>query len=751
VIVCLLHNVFNLQCHMRSIFYSLAVLFLVSCKLSAQSLPSPCRAVCLDPSNSSTLQTPVKARPIPSCNMTPADTSVWWVFRPSGTSFNFSFSTSGCVCNTGGGVFGAAITVYAGECDNLTKLQCKQGISGSFGLTGLTPCKLYWIQAGSTNTCQCNVKITYNVNQILRTIQPIAINGPKAICKSNTETVATYTATGTTPCASDIVFRWSTAQGTAFVHTNPDGSAEFLFKNAGKYRICAENGYALCNPGFTKTCYDVEVIDLKDPTENLKICPELLPYTLELAPIIKKANPSFNKEITPSSYLIKDAPGTKKTIPIQYTITGANCAENINLNLEVLRKNKVTLPSELLIEGEQRNIKGQNFSCADAKATPISFDIDNASDGKSCDSNYVVSLQCMKVKAQITPQANLLDCLNKSVTLDAARSVTLPVAFPTGVNSTGTRSYLWNNGATSSKITVAQGGTYTVTVSYTYRWKSPTGFITRTYQHATSALVLGSINGKPITPLPNSNKTTPCDIDSVLYYQPTIKGVTYQWNVTNGQILGKQTGDSIIVAWSGNSPKRVCVRLEANCGSGNDTCMTVITSPNLPKVPHLKFVQNVGANKIRYIVTAQKNIRHIWKVKNGTLSSSIGDSIIVTWLSSQDRGLCVQAINDCSFGADTCFVGNVLKPAIHTDFSISDINNGLDKFVLSVVPNPATDQIIINTNQSLETVQILDYLGRLILQTADTTINIRQLDAGVYFLKAMNSRKEEKIIRFVKS
>lgn len=737
---------------MRSIFYSLTVFFILNFNpLNAQNLPSPCRAVCLEPTTVANLQTPVKSKPIANCNMTPADTSVWWVFRPSGTTFSFSFSTSGCVCTTGGGVAGADVVVYSGTCDNLTKIQCKQGISGSFSLSNLTPCKLYWIQAGSTNNCQCNVKLTYNVAQILKTIQPITISGPKAVCKSNTETVATYTAAGTTPCTSDAVFRWSIALGggKAFVLPNPDGSAEILFKEAGKYRICAENGYALCNPSFNKTCYDVEVIDIKDPTENLKLCPELLPYSLDLVSIVRKTNPTFNKDITPSSYLIKEIPGTKKTIPIQYTITGANCAENINLNLEVLKTNKITLPSVLLAEGEQVKLKGQNFSCADAKSTPISFSIDNASDGKSCDSNFVVSVQCMKLNAIVSPKANLLDCLNKSVTIDASRSTTLPAAFPTGSNTTGVRNYLWSNGSTASKITVSQAGTYSVTVSYTYNWKSPTGFIKRTLSKTASALVLGTANGKPVTPIPNSNKSMPCDIDTVIYYQPTIKGLTYAWNVTNGVILGKNVGDSVKVAWKGNSPKQLCVRLEANCGIGNDTCMTIITTPNTPKVPKVTSTQTVGANKILYIVTAQKNIRHIWKVKNGTLSKNVGDSVIVTWTSGQDRGLCVQAINDCSFAVDTCLIGNVQRP-IDSGFSTLDNSSDTD-FQLNIIPNPASEQISVLSNKTLESVQILDNLGRVILSTTDSQINIQYLETGIYFLRGKNNQKEEKIVKFIKN
>jgi hypothetical protein len=171
----------------------------------------------------------------------------------------------------------------------------------------------------------------------------------------------------------------------------------------------------------------------------------------------------------------------------------------------------------------------------------------------------------------VYPKAALLDCVNKSVVLDASKSTTLPGALSTGKNSTGIRTYRWSNGASTPKITVSQSGTYAVTVSYTYKWLSPTGFVTRTIAKSATALVIGSINNKPVTPLPLASKNVACTTDTILYYQPSIAGASYSWTVTNGKVLGKTTSDSVKIAWNGNSPKKLCVRLSAACGAGNDT------------------------------------------------------------------------------------------------------------------------------------------------------------------------------------
>lgn len=716
----------------------------------SQSLQSACTATCLDVVTSPiSVQTPKKAKSIGVCNMVPADTAYWWVFRPSGTTFSFSFQTSGCTCPLGG-VAGADVVVYSGtDCSTLTKIECKQGVSGSFSLSNLTPCKMYWIQVGSTSPCQCNVKLTYNVNQLFKTINPITITGAKVVCKDAT---ATFTANGTIPCSDDRVFRWSIAQGSAVINDIGNNSVEIFFKKEGKVKICVEPNYAPCFPTITKTCYEVEVIDIKDPTENLQICAENLPYTLDLKSIIQKTNPTFNKDISPTVYEVKEAPGTKKIIAINYTVTGANCAEKINLNLEVYANKKVTLPSQLLAEGEQKTIKGEVFTCVDVRPTPISFVVDSKTNGKACDSTFTISLQCIKVTPIVSPKAALLDCVTKTATLDASKSTTLPTALPTGKSSTGIRSYLWSNGATTSKITVSQGGVYTVTVTYTYKWLSPTGFITRTLAKTASAFVIGSANNKPATPLPIVSKTTPCVGDTTLYYQPKVPNVTYSWSIKNGTILGSPTADSVWVTWNGNSPKQLCVKLSAPCGVGNDTCLVVQTSSVIPKTPQVILDLCIATDKFRFAVVHQANITHYWKVKGGTLTNTIGDSVTVTWTTPVGRSLCVHAVADCTISLDTCVVHNPIKPERLGEFKVDKGNNSFSPkvFEMNIIPNPANDLIEVRSNRNIEHYIIFDSAGRSVLETSESVIDIKQLEKGIYHLKGIDSTKEVKVLKFIK-
>ena len=54
---------------------------------------------------------------------------------------------------------------------------------------------------------------------------------------------------------------------------------------------------------------------------------------------------------------------------------------------------------------------------------------------------------------------------------------------------------------------------------------------------------------------------------------------------------------------------------------------------------------------------------------------------------------------------------------------------------LTFYPNPATDNIYIEGLAQGEKVQILDLTGKIVLETRQTTINIRELNKGIYLLK----------------
>jgi hypothetical protein len=588
------------------------------------------------------------------------------------------------------------------------------------------------------------VTLTFNANQLLKTLNPMVMAGPKIVCRNST---ATFSAVGKIPCTDGRLYRWSIAQGTGFIGDNQNGTADIQLTKKGISKVCFEPNFALCSPTITKTCMDVEVIDLTDPSASLKICPEEMPYVLDLKALVQKFNPTFDKEINPSTYYIKDSPGAKKSVSIDYDVTGANCTEKVNLNYEILATKRITLPSLLLCDGEKVNVRGKQFSCTDSKIVPQQFTVDYAGDGKQCDSSFTISVQCVKVTPIVSPQISILDCMNTSVVLDASKSTTLPAALPSGSGTTGVRSYKWSNGSTTSRITVSSPGTYTVTITYSYRWRSPTGFVSRTCSKSATMLVIGSVKNAPVTPLPKASKSVVCNGDVVQYYQPKLKNGIYNWTVTNGTIQGKSTGDSVKVLWSTDPNRVICCRLTAACGIGNDTCIQILSSSIVPKTPKLILGEWVATNRMRFVVERQSKVEHNW-ISTGVLNNPIGDTVIVNWPEAGSRTLCVRGVGECFNSADTCIAfTSYSRQQLPLSFNSASSD---DQFLLKVIPNPVSEYFEVFSNRKIGYYAIFDLNGKLVVESSEALINGDGLAKGIYFLKVIDINKEVNTIKFLK-
>lgn len=71
--------------------------------------------------------------------------------------------------------------------------------------------------------------------------------------------------------------------------------------------------------------------------------------------------------------------------------------------------------------------------------------------------------------------------------------------------------------------------------------------------------------------------------------------------------------------------------------------------------------------------------------------------------------------------------------------------NEVEASTMTVYPNPATDFIMINTQDAVS-VEIFDMTGRLVLTSTETKIDIRDMEAGVYFVRA-NGKTTKLIVK----
>jgi len=76
---------------------------------------------------------------------------------------------------------------------------------------------------------------------------------------------------------------------------------------------------------------------------------------------------------------------------------------------------------------------------------------------------------------------------------------------------------------------------------------------------------------------------------------------------------------------------------------------------------------------------------------------------------------------------------------------ISTVNSSS---VLNIYPNPATNNIQINTVYDIENIEIFDFTGKLVKNTMKTNIDISNLEKGIYIVKVRtnNNKESQKLI-----
>ena len=79
--------------------------------------------------------------------------------------------------------------------------------------------------------------------------------------------------------------------------------------------------------------------------------------------------------------------------------------------------------------------------------------------------------------------------------------------------------------------------------------------------------------------------------------------------------------------------------------------------------------------------------------------------------------------------------------------SIYDDVNEVEASMLSVYPNPATEVLYVNS-ENIQRVEIYDAMGRMVLTTVESVVDVRSLESGVYFVtvRSESAAKTTKLI-----
>jgi hypothetical protein len=127
------------------------------------------------------------------------------------------------------------------------------------------------------------------------------------------------------------------------------------------------------------------------------------------------------------------------------------------------------------------------------------------------------------------------------------------------------------------------------------------------------------------------------------------------------------------------------------------------------------------------------NGTYAWSVVSGTGSASIDQSGLLTAATNGDVTVSATA-ND---GSGTTGIAVI---------TISNQTVGINEAVLnskfSIYPNPVNSQINIDSVEKIETIEIIDLMGKTleIIITPNNTIDVSYLTKGVYFLQIQSDK-----------
>ena len=276
-------------------------------------------------------------------------------------------------------------------------------------------------------------------------------------------------------------------------------------------------------------------------------------------------------------------------------------------------------------------------------------------------------------------------------------------------------SLLWSTGETTSSITINQPGTYSVTLFGTAGCNA-----VDTIQVTTAPLPTVDLGPNQVL---CDNETT------VLDAGPGYS--SYLWS--NGA-----TSQTITTSLSGNYT--VSVTTAQGCEGLDVIGLTQNSSPQAA----FAWLETGGLN-VDFSYTGSGTGQFFWDFNGdgNTDNTQVGNATYTFPALGQYTARLI-VTNAC--GSDTAYV------------SISLIGLGIDaatQMQLQVFPNPAKNQLTVQSAQAMERIRILDFAGRVIqeidVQGEHSNLDVSHLANGIYFIQVMNALEVSSTLRFVKN
>jgi uncharacterized repeat protein (TIGR01451 family) len=151
------------------------------------------------------------------------------------------------------------------------------------------------------------------------------------------------------------------------------------------------------------------------------------------------------------------------------------------------------------------------------------------------------------------------------------------------------------------------------------------------------------------------------------------------------------------------------------------------------------------------------NPNELFAMRNSNIGGPGGDGQVLFKIKTKDE---LTAGSTVGTGAEICFLYSpldtpviVTAPIASTTFATLSTSMFTNDASIQVYPNPATTTVTINSDNTINTVELYDVYGRLlqtnIKEVSAATLDISQRASGTYFIK-VTSNQGQKVVQIIK-
>ncbi|MGA9638701.1 T9SS type A sorting domain-containing protein [Flavobacterium sp.] len=223
-------------------------------------------------------------------------------------------------------------------------------------------------------------------------------------------------------------------------------------------------------------------------------------------------------------------------------------------------------------------------------------------------------------------------------------------------------------------------------------------------------------------------------------------GMTWNFNTADNVVIFDktiQTNNAVAYALNVNAKNCLAAKLDLSSGS----LLTVNVNKDLE---NMKTVALAGASTgLTLTIDDAVTKLHFANSSAETWAGSItvnGFKPGVIRFGTNNTGLTTAQLNKISGAGGTVALDSSGYLVLASALSNKDFNS----FTSSIYPNPVKDVLNINTQESIQKIEVLDILGKTVLTNkGENTVDVSSLNNGIYFLK-LTSDKGVSTNKFVK-